>query len=342
MALFSNDTRNLLRKLTVLRTWNGVAIGLSFHVSRWIGKPLLWGQPVSVAIEPTTACNLGCPECPSGLKKFTRDTGNLKKAAFEKLLANVHRKALYMTFYFQGEPFIHPDFLDLVRMASGRNLYTATSTNAHFLTDAKARETVESGLDRLIISVDGTTQEVYEQYRVHGDLDKVLEGARNVIKWKKALNSPTPHVIFQFLIVRPNEHQVEEIKQLGSEIGVDEVRFKTAQVYDYEHGNELIPTVDGYSRYRRKKDGTWEVKNQLINQCWRMWSSCVVTWDGLVVPCCFDKDATHRMGNAFVRPFAEIWRGSTYRQFREKLLKGRDQIDICRNCSEGTRVWVEE
>jgi MoaA/NifB/PqqE/SkfB family radical SAM enzyme len=111
-------------------------------------------------------------------------------------------------FYFQGEPFLNPDFLTMVQYAVSKKIYTATSTNAHYLTDAVAKRTVESGLDRLIISIDGTTQETYQQYRVGGRLDKVLQGAANIVKWKKELKSKTPFVVFQFLVVRHNEHQV--------------------------------------------------------------------------------------------------------------------------------------
>ena len=158
-----------------------------------------------------------------------------------------------MLFRSQGEPYLNPAFLDMVKYASSKKIYTATSTNAHYLNDENAKKTVESGLDRLIISIDGTTQDVYKQYRVGGNLEKVIEGAKNIVKWKKELNSKTPFVFFQFLVVKPNEHQIEEIKKLAKEIGVDDVRFKTAQVYDYENDpNQLIPTIDKFSRYRKK------------------------------------------------------------------------------------------
>src|SRR5262249_39847875 len=148
----------------------------------------------------------------------------------------------------------------------------ATSTNAHYLNDENARRTIESGLDRLIISIDGTTQDVYEQYRVGGNLNKVLEGTKNIIRWKKELKSKTPFIIFQFLVVKPNEHQVEDVKNLAAEIGVDDVWLKTAQVYDYENDpNQLIPGIDKYSRYKRKSDGTYQFKGNLANHCWRLW-----------------------------------------------------------------------
>jgi len=257
------DTLNLLSKLTLRRAWNGIKVLSSYYLSKWTKKPVQWGYPISISFEPTTSCNLRCPECPSGLRAFTRPTGMLKKDFFSDTIDQLHRELLYLVFYFQGEPYLNPDFLDMVKYASGKKIYTATSTNAHYLNDANAQRTIESGLDRLIISIDGTTQDVYQQYRVGGRLDKVIEGARNIIRWKKELKSKTPFVVFQFLVVKPNEHQVEEVKQLAKEIGVDDVWFKTAQVYDYERDpNNLIPTIDKYSRYR-KTDNGHEFKGKL-------------------------------------------------------------------------------
>ena len=70
-----------------------------------------------------------------------------------------------------------------------------------------------------------------------------------------------------------------------------------------------------------------------------MWQSCVITWDGGVVPCCFDKDATHQLGQLQTTDFKKIWSGKRYQNFRGALLKSRSEIDICKNCTEGTKVW---
>jgi len=337
-----NDSRNLLSKLTFRRFINGSKVLSSFYISRLLKRPVQWGYPVSVSFEPTTSCNLRCPECPSGLRQFSRPTGMLQNDFFTRTINEIHKELLYLIFYFQGEPYLNPDFLKMVKYASEKNIYTATSTNAHYLNDEAARKTVESGLDRLIISIDGTTQEVYQQYRVGGHLDKVLEGAKNIMKWKKELKSKTPFVFFQFLVVKPNEHQVEDIKRLAREVGVDEVRFKTAQVYEYETDpNNLIPTIDKYSRYKKNTDGSYSAKNKLANRCWKMQHANVITWDGLVVPCCFDKDATHQLGNLKTQSFKEIWHNANYKQFRTELMKSRKNIDICANCSEGVSVWKE-
>src|SRR5882724_3592005 len=337
-----NDSINLLSKLTPRRAWNAGKVLGSYYYSKWTKKPIQWGFPISISFEPTTSCNLRCPECPSGLRAFTRPTGMLQKDFFHDTIDQLCKELFYLLFYFQGEPYLNPAFLDMVAYASKKGIYTATSTNAHYLSDNNAKRTVESGLDRLIISIDGTTQEVYEQYRIGGKLEKVLEGARNIIKWKKELKSKTPFVFFQFLVVKPNEHQVEDIKRLAKETGVDEVRFKKAQVYDYKNDpNQLIPVNKKYSRYKKNKNGEYEIKNDLNNHCWRLWHAPVITWDGLVVPCCFDKDAQHRLGDLKGKPFKEIWNNSEYVRFRSQILQGRRNIDICANCSEGTKVWSD-
>ena len=336
------DSINFISKITFRRAWNASKILCSYQLSKLSGKAIQWGFPMSISFEPTTSCNLRCPECPSGLRSFTRPTGMLEKDFFRKTIDDIYKELLYLIFYFQGEPYLNPDFLEMVKYANDKGIYTATSTNAHYLTDEKAKKTVESGLDRLIISIDGTTQNVYEQYRVGGTLDKVLEGTKNIVKWKKELKSKTPFIFFQFLVVKPNEHQIEAIKKLGKEIGVDQVRFKTAQVYDYENDpHQLIPSNDKYSRYKKDSQNKMQIKSGMVNHCWKLWQGNVITWDGLIVPCCFDKDALHQLGNLKTQSFKEIWNNDNYKQFRKELMQSRKNIDICANCSEGLKVWED-
>jgi radical SAM protein with 4Fe4S-binding SPASM domain len=335
-----NDTVNFLSKVTPRRLFNMARVYSSYHVSKWTGRSVQWGMPISISFEPTTSCNLRCPECPSGLRAFSRPTGMLKRDFFTETIDQLAPDLTYLVFYFQGEPYLNPDFLSMVQYAASKKIYTATSTNAHYLKDDVARRTVESGLDRLIISIDGTTQETYQQYRVGGRLDKVLEGARNVVRWKRELKSRTPFIIFQFLVVRHNEHQIEEVQRLAEEIGVDQVRLKTAQVYDFENDpNQLIPTNNKFSRYKRGKDGKMQFKGNNQNHCWRLWHDPVITWDGAVVPCCFDKDAQHKLGSLHQQTFKELWTNGNYKVFRSKVLQSRQNIDICANCSEGVKVW---
>ncbi|MBN8701981.1 MAG: SPASM domain-containing protein [Bacteroidetes bacterium] len=334
------EVLEILKRTTLKRLLNGLKVVLSYYYSRISGNPIQWGYPISLAIEPTTSCNLRCPECPSGLRSFSRPTGMLKEEFFRKTIDEISPYTGYLTFYFQGEPYLNPSFLYMVALASKKNMYTNTSTNAHYLTDENCKKTIESGLSRIIISIDGTTQDTYEKYRIGGNLEKVLEGTKRLIEWKKKLKSKTPHIIFQYLVVRHNEHQLKDARKLAKDIGVDAIKFKTAQVYDFEGGNDLIPLNKKYARYIQNKEGKFEINNKLLNHCWKLWSACVITWDGNVVPCCFDKDATHQFGNLNTETFQDVWQNTHYQSFRSALLKSRKEIDICANCSEGTKVWT--
>jgi radical SAM protein with 4Fe4S-binding SPASM domain len=334
------DSIALYKALSPKKIHNAGQLVQSYLQSKYSKANRFKGMPMALSIEPTTSCNLRCPECPSGLRSFTRPTGMLNTAIYEKVLSELAETLIYLTFYFQGEPYLHPQFTELVSQATARNIYTATSTNAHYLTEEMAEKTVQSGLQRLIISIDGTTQQSYQNYRIGGKLAKVIEGTKNIIAAKKRLKAKTPHVIFQFLVVKPNEHQIADVKKLAKELGVDEVKLKTAQIYDYENGSDLIPTIDKYSRYRKLDSGKWEIKNPLENHCWRMWHSSVMTWDGQLVPCCFDKDAQHAMGNVQEHSFRSIWLSDTYQNFRAAVIRSRSEIDICTNCSEGSKVWA--
>lgn len=334
------EWRGMLAKLSFTRAWNAMKILLSFYLSRISGRPIIRGLPVSLSIEPTTSCNLRCPECPSGLRSFTRPTGMLDPALFRRVIDEQSATLFYLIFYFQGEPYLNPSFLDMVSYASSKKIYTATSTNAHFLSDENCRKTITSGLDRLIVSLDGVSESTYRSYRIGGDLQKVLEGARRMVAWRRKLQSQTPYLIFQFLVVKPNEHEIEAARELCKEIGFDEVRFKTAQVYDFQNGNPLIPDNQRYSRYIKNKDGSYRIKSALDNHCWKMWHSSVITWDGKVVPCCFDKDAHYVLGSVSGSGFSQVWHSAAYRNFRTSLLQGRSKMEMCKNCSEGTRVWA--
>lgn len=316
------------------KAYNFFLLYFSFLLSRAVKKPIIWGYPSTLSIEPTTSCNLRCPECPSGLRSFSRPTGMLSETLFDQLIEQTKDYLNYLHLYFQGEPYLHPKFTQLIIKANEAGIYTSTSTNAHYLNEKNVKQTLESGLKQLIVSMDGITQDVYEDYRVGGKLSKVQEGLQLLLQKRKESQLLYPRVILQFLVTGKNEHQIPALKQWAKTIGVDELQLKTTQIYDYENGSDLIPQDLGYSRYIPDGKGKWKLKKEIENKCWRMWQGAVITWDGRVVPCCFDKDGTHVMGKVKDEPIKKIWQNEKYNAFRTQLLEDRKQIEICKNCSE--------
>ncbi len=332
------NTKSYIQKLSFKKLGNYFKLFVSFYISLIRKKTIHWGMPANISVEPTNYCNLACKECPTGTKSLSRQKGNMNLDLFKNLIKQVSTDVNGLIFYFQGEPYLNKKLFEMIKLANAENVYTYCSTNGHFLDDTNAEMTIKSGLDELIISLDGTTQKVYEAYRQNGSLKKVLEGSKKLVNWKKKLNSDKPFTKFQFLVVKPNEHQIEKAKTLAKETAVDKIVFKTAQIYDYQNGNRLIPENQKYSRYKKQKNGTYKIKSKLKNRCWRMWSNPVVTVDGSVIPCCFDKDAKHAFGNINKQSFTEIWNGEKYQSFRQQILSNRKSIDICKNCTEGLKI----
>ena len=327
--------KTIQSSITFARAYNALLINISYLVSNVFGKNIHFGKPISISIEPTTSCNLHCPECPSGLRKFSRNTGFIEDATIDRIMQQLSKQLIYVTFYFQGEPLLHPKFVDYVRKLKSKKLIVSTSTNAHFLSKENSDNIINSGLDRLIISLDGTDSETYLKYRKGGDFDKVIANITHFMNRRNELKSKSPFVELQFIVFKHNEHQIDDIKALGKSLGVDYVSIKTAQLYEFEDGNELMPGLIKYSRYQKQPDGKYRIKSKLPNKCHRMWSGNVITWDGDVVPCCFDKDADYVFGNIMDNEYNSINKSSKYNNFRQQILTDRSKIDICRNCTEG-------
>jgi len=109
--------------------------------------------------------------------------------------------------------------------------------------------------------------------------------------------------------------------------------FKTAQLYKFENGHELLTSIKKYARYEKQTDGKYYIKGKQPNHCWRLWSGAVVNTNGDVLPCCFDKNSDFSFGNIHDKSFFECWHSEKATAFREKILQNRKQFEICRNCT---------
>jgi len=330
-----------------VRVINLLSIASGYLFSRITGRVIHWGFPAAVSIETNNTCNLHCPECPTGTNRLARERGSMDLRLYRSIVEQLSPQLQYITLYFQGEPYLNNHFFDFIRFAKSKGIYVATSTNGHFFDKAIVTRTLDSGLDRLIISLDGYDQESYASYRIGGDFGKVVSGIKLLTNEKRERRLKKPKIVLQCIVLKTNENRLQLIRKMAGELGADKVEFKTAQFINYENGNPLMPETRKYSRYMLTtiKDQRSKIKNQkgtdqfrimnsLRNSCFRMWSSCVITWDGKVVPCCFDKDAGHVMGDFTKNDFRAIWRGEHYREFRKAILNDRKSIPMCTNCTQ--------
>lgn len=287
---------------------------------------------MAVSIEPLNICNLSCPECPTGLKLIKRNKGSINPELYQKIIDQISKHTFLVNLYFQGEPLMHIKLFSLITYAKQKGLVVSTSTNAQYITPFIAEKIVESGLDEIFISLDGITQDVYEKYRVGGDLNKVLDGIKNIVAAKQKFNSNLPIIRTQMLAFSFNEHQINSFKKESYKLGADIADVKTAQIYDVEYKKDLLPHSEDLTRYRTDNQNSIGLRGKIKNSCWKHWSSLVITWDGDVVPCCFDKDAHFKMGNVQNESLNHIWNNTQYNEFRKTILLQQNSIEMCNNC----------
>lgn len=330
---------NLFKYLTLKRFLNVFKILFSFALSRITRKAIVWGMPISYSIEPTNHCNLKCPECPSGLGILTRPLGLLRLEDFKRLVDEIKSTGFYVQLFFQGEPYINKHLLEMINYAQTNKVYISVSTNGHFINDENIDTILENAPDKLIYSVDGLDEKSYQNYRIGGTFKQADNGLRNLIKRKTELELKNPFIEFQFIVMKQNEHQLDDVIKYGKEVGVDKVVFKTMQISSYENAIKFLPENSKYKRYK-VENGSYRIKNKLKDHCFALWRTSVITWDGKVVPCCFDKDAVFEIGKLNGRNFNEVWKSAEYNNFRNKILSNRKSVDMCINCTEGLKVNI--
>ena len=239
--------------------------------------------PTFVSVEPANFCQLRCPECPVGLRGERREAkgergtpllggaggGLLTLELFHRILDEVKKHAHTMQFYFQGEPLLNKQLPEMIAMAHQVGLYTIVSTNAQALNRGTAEALVKSGLNRIIVSIDGFSEESYAVYRVGGSLHKALEGLQHLAN-AKAEHHSRIRIELQMLRLRSNEHEWDWIKKNYKSLGATHLVFKTAQLYNFEYGHPLMPTDERYSRYRKTADGTYMHKSSPLHSTPRL------------------------------------------------------------------------
>ncbi len=329
------DILSYIKVLTPQRILNYLRCEVSYILSRFSNYQFTH-RPSFISIEPANYCQLRCPECPVGMRHNTGESLEhriLSPTLFAKLLAENARYMHTVIFYFQGEPLLNKELPTLIRMAKKYNLYTYLSTNLQALTPELAHILIASGIDHMVVSIDGLSEASYQAYRQGGKLSKALQGLR-LLHEEKITQDARTIIEWQCLRLRTNEHEWTKIQQQYKALGADRLTFKTAQLYDFEYGNPLMPTNDRYSRYKKQPNGTYKLTRSPRISCHRLWSGCVMDVEGNILPCCFDKSGKYIFGNLTQHTLSEIWNSEKAISFRQKVYKERQQIDICLNCTE--------
>ena len=262
----------------------------------------------------------------------------MRMEVFESILEQVQETAHTMQFYFQGEPLLNKQLPEMIARAHHAGLYTIVSTNAQALDKKMADALVKSGLSQIIVSIDGFSEESYTAYRVGGSLHKALEGLLFLRQAKDNWHSPI-RIELQVLWLRSNEHEWHWIKKHYKKLGATHLVFKTAQLYDFEHGHPLMPTNERYSRYKKMANGTYihkksfRISHLASSPCYRLWSGCVITTTGDVLPCCYDKDHHHSLGNITTQSLADIFHSKRANALRNRVLHAIAPLpEMCKNC----------
>lgn len=300
------------------------------------------GRPVFALIEVTAHCNLKCPLCPTGAETLGREKGHMSMETFERVVQELGPYLMTINLTNYGEPYINRDIHKMVRLARDADIEVMIGSNGTLLhQNGGADAIIDSGLDFLYVSLDGTDQETYQKYRVNGKLDKVLGNLQDLMDAKRRRRAKTPFVELQFIVMKHNEHQLDEVRRIAHEIGVDRLSLKPVSfnnadwdkpevVADFR--NNYIPTLPEFQLFNKTENDSVEWKVPIMNKCPYVWYGTIVLWDGVVTTCCVDPRGDLAMGNLNDKPLMEIWNSKKYQAHRHTIVTDKVSIPICANC----------
>lgn len=305
------------------------------YFQRWTNRSTLSAYPIEIIIDPINICNLRCPLCPTGQRVSSRPLGRMSFENVQRIIDELTPWLYKIRFYNWGEPLLHPDICKMIAYATRKNIGTEMSTNLNVLDPGRAGALIESGLELLIISLDGADSKTYSQYRIGGDFSRVINNISALVEAKKKSGGKYPVIELQFLTMKHNESQIPAMKALARELGVDSLRFGPVTINIKNKDDwRWLPASDKMSRYsyRNKKDKIYSQRKK----CEWLWRSTVINWDGTVAPCCVYEIREAEFGSLEGKRFAEIWNNENYVHSREVFTKksrnaGGTRV-ICSTC----------
>lgn len=274
--------------------------------------------PAVVRINPTPVCNLRCRGCRGRSYRSPNESPVVMSLpVFRRIVEQVAPTACLAVLYDEGEPLLHPRIVDMVRIADAANLSTSISSNLSFeMSDEQVDRLVTSGLDRLIVALDGMTQATYARYRVGGDVERVKTNFERIVRARRRLGRSRPQVEVQFLQFGYNEPEREATRRYVLEVGADRFRPFPAR-FDGFYFNDLDPEA-------RRRLG-----------CTHLWASLHVNNDGRVYPCDYGEDhGLPPLGSLQDRDLPELWNCTAMQDLRRGFRRwgGGLASAPCRQC----------
>lgn len=307
-------------------------------------KTKLFSMPYRLIIDPTNACNLGCPLCPTGLNASNREKGILRMNEFTKIVDQLKDYCIEIHLYNWGEPTLNKYLIEMLKYSKKLNIWSRISTNLSLnLKENYLEELVSSGLSLLHVDLDGLDQEVYEKYRRKGNVNIVIDNIKKIVLIKKKLGLTEPIIELSMLAMRQNEHQIQDFLKMKDVLGVDVVKVDKIQ-HNPNMDEKWLPKNKDliYRSYGGNAHSNSAIENE-ITQCFWPWSGIVINWDGGVNPCCIIDDKNSDFSNANKYSIKEIWNSPEYISSRSEF-GNRNEItkpticNICKNQTHSKRL----
>ena len=326
---------SLIKHSTPRKVFNLARVELEYRLRRTTVR----GRPYILIIDPTNVCNLRCPLCPTGTGDLGRHGQMISWETFTKAFDQLAPYAYEVNLHNWGESLLHPRIGDLIEYASKRNVATNMSANLNSVSDELIDRLITSGLEYLILSIDGASQETYARYRVRGNFDDVMVNARKLMERKRALGSRTPHVEWQFIVFKHNAHEVDAARAMAEDLGVDTFRLVPPGLpFDSPEQDQLkrdwfVPKLGDTSGEIE------EFRGQNTTPCFYLYRSFTTNPDGKVAPCCVVYGENNDFGDIVREGFDTIWNNAKYRSARAQFRKHGDVTvpTVCDRCD-----WFEK
>lgn len=297
-------------------------------------QPVVDHGPLLAYLDPILACNLRCPACPTGLQLGLRPAERLDPALFTRWLDAVGENLFFLHVYNWGEPLLYPHIADLIASAKHHAIHVTLSSNLSLpLADAQIEALIASGLDRLVVSLDGASPATYAHYRRRGDFERVRDAMRRFQEAKRRLNRRTPEIVWQFLVFRHNEHEGSHARQVYRAWGADRLLIDAAQMPHTPYDTGFAPARQPAFNLAHPDHPVQQAtrrSSRRTQPCSWLYGAAVLAPGGSIAPCCSVPAA--RDDFARFDPLAEpdqspagawrhAWNSPRYRQARQRFGK---------------------